>query len=37
MDEGRKNFLAYQIASGLKFIALEGIRYKIVPPSNCYG
>ena len=34
MDEGRKNFLAYQIASGLKFIALEGIRYKIVPPSK---
>ena len=34
MDQGRRNFLAYQIASGLKFITIEGQRYKLVPPSK---
>ena len=34
MDEGRKNFLAYQIMSGLKFITVEEERYKLIPPSQ---
>ena len=34
MDQGRRNFLAYQIASGLKFITIEDKRYKLVPPSK---
>jgi hypothetical protein len=33
MDEGQKNFLTYQIVSGLKFITVEGVRYKLIPPS----
>tara|TARA_Y100000310_G_scaffold340385_1_gene435937 strand:+ start:11 stop:1066 length:1056 start_codon:yes stop_codon:yes gene_type:complete len=33
MDEGRKNFLTYQIISGLKFITIEGVRYKLIAPS----
>ena len=34
MDEGRKNFLTYQIVSGLRFITIEGVRYKLIPPST---
>ena len=34
MDEGRKNFLAYQIMSGFKFITVEEERYKLIPPSQ---
>ena len=34
MDQGRRNFLAYQIVSGLKFITVEDKRYKLVPPSK---
>ena len=34
MDEGRRNFLAYQIISAIKFITLENIRYKLISPSK---
>ena len=34
MDEGRRNFLSYQIISGLQFITIEGIRYKLMAPST---
>ena len=34
MDEGRRNFLTYQIVSGIKFITINGIRYKLVAPSK---
>ncbi len=34
MEEGRRNFLTYQIVSGLKFITIDGIRYKLIAPSK---
>ena len=34
MDEGRRNFLTYQIVSGIKFITINGIRYKVIAPSK---
>ena len=34
MDEARKNFLYNQIISGLKFLTVEGSRYKLSPPSR---
>lgn len=34
MDEGRKNFLTYQIISGHKFININNCRYKLTPSSN---
>ena len=34
MEEGRRSFLTYQIISGLKFITVNGIRYKLIPPSQ---
>ena len=34
MDEGRRNFLAHQIISGLRFITIDGIRYKLIAPSK---
>ena len=34
MDEARKNFLYNQIISGLKFLTIEGVRYKLSPPSR---
>ena len=33
MDEGRKNFLFQQITSGIKFLHINGKRYKLVVPS----
>ena len=34
MDEGRRNFLTYQIVSGIKFITINNIRYKLIAPSK---
>ena len=34
MDEARQNLLYNQIVSGLKFVTVEGTRYKICPPSR---
>ena len=34
MDEGRCNFLTYQIVSGIKFITINNIRYKLIAPSK---
>ena len=34
MDEGRRNFLAYQIISGIKFITIDNVRYKLIAPSK---
>jgi hypothetical protein len=34
MDEARKNFLYNQIVSGLKFLTIDGIRYKLLFPSR---
>lgn len=34
MDEGQRNLLANQIISGIKFVTVNGHRYKIVPPSR---
>jgi len=34
MEEARRNFLTYEIISGLKFIIINDIRYKLVPPSK---
>lgn len=34
MDEGRRNFLAHQIISGIKFITIDNIRYKLIAPSK---
>jgi hypothetical protein len=34
MDEIRRHFLVYQIVSGLKFITIEGHRYKLIAPSS---
>jgi hypothetical protein len=34
MEEGRRNFLTYQIISGLKFITVERRRYKLIAPSK---
>jgi hypothetical protein len=34
MDEARKNFLYNQIISGLKFLTIEGVRYKLSLPSR---
>ena len=34
MDESQRNFLTYQIVSGLKFITIKGSRYKIISPSK---
>jgi hypothetical protein len=34
MDEARKNFLYNQIVSGLKFLTIEGVRYKLLFPSR---
>ena len=34
MDEGRHNFLTYQIISGVKFITIDNVRYKLVAPSK---
>lgn len=34
MDEGRRNFLTYQIVSGIKFITVNNIRYKLIAPSK---
>lgn len=33
MEEGYRTFLSYQIISGLKFVTIDGKRYKIAPPS----
>ena len=34
MDEARKNFLYNQIISGLKFVTVDGVRYKLSPSSR---
>jgi len=34
MDEDRKNFLYNQIISGLQFLIIEGVRYKLTAPSR---
>ena len=34
VDEGRRNYLAYQIISGIKFITIDNIRYKLIAPSK---
>lgn len=34
MDDARRNFLVYQIVSGLKFITIDSQRYKLIPPSH---
>ena len=34
MDEGRRNFLTYQIVSGIKFITIDNVRYKLVASSK---
>jgi len=34
VDEGRRNFLTYQIVSGLKFFTINNIRYKLIAPSK---
>lgn len=34
MDEARKSFLYNQIISGLKFLTVDGTRYKLAPPSR---
>ena len=34
MDEPQRNFLTYQIVSGVKFLTIKGIRYKIIAPSK---
>ena len=34
MEEGRRSFLTYEIISGLKFITISNIRYKMVAPSK---
>ena len=34
MDESQRNFLTYQIVSGLKFVTIKGSRYKIIAPSK---
>ena len=33
MEAARKSFLTNQIISGIKFVKIEGERYKIIPPS----
>ena len=34
MDEGRRRFLAYEVISGIKFLSIDGKRYKLVAPSK---
>tara|TARA_R110000824_G_scaffold130213_3_gene291980 strand:- start:2891 stop:3943 length:1053 start_codon:yes stop_codon:yes gene_type:complete len=34
MEQGRLNFLTYQIVSGLKFITINNVRYKLISPSK---
>jgi hypothetical protein len=34
MDEDRKSFLYNQIISGLKFLTVDGVRYKLTSPSR---
>ena len=34
VDEGRLNFLTYQIVSGIKFITINSVRYKLIAPSK---
>ena len=34
MEEGRRSFLAYQIISGVKFITVDEVRYKLIPSSK---
>jgi len=34
MDEGRRSFLTYEIISGLKFITVNNVRYKLICPSK---
>jgi len=34
MDESRRNFLAYQTVSGVKFVTIKDSRYKIIAPSK---
>jgi hypothetical protein len=34
MDEARQNLLYNEIISGLKFVTVEGVRYKLAPPSR---
>tara|TARA_R100000008_G_C3577431_1_gene166166 strand:- start:543 stop:1595 length:1053 start_codon:yes stop_codon:yes gene_type:complete len=33
MDQARRNFLVYQIISGIKYITIDGYRYKLITPS----
>ena len=34
MDEGRRNFLTYQIISGIKIISIDDIKYRLIAPSK---
>ena len=34
VDEGRRNFLTYQITSGIKFYTINDIRYKLIASSK---
>ena len=34
MEEVRRSFLIYEIVSGLKFITVDDIRYKLIAPSK---